>query len=142
MESTSGSEAAAAPWAGGASHVMPAIYVADADGSKLHLVTGHAYNEYGFAWSPDARSILYGRANRQGIYIIGADGRNNHRLTRDSPRPVLSGALAWSPDGHSIAYATDHTGNGDLYVINADGHNKIRLTHSAASDTDPSWQPY
>ena len=119
-----------------------AIYVADADGSKLHLVTGHAYNEYGFAWSPDARSILYGRANRQGIYIIGADGRNNHRLTRDSPRPVLSGALAWSPDGHSIAYATDHTGNGDLYVINADGHNKIRLTHSAASDTDPSWQPY
>ena len=25
----------------------------------------------------------------QGIYIIGADGRNNHRLTRDSPLPVL-----------------------------------------------------
>jgi Tol biopolymer transport system component len=52
------------------------IYVADADGSNLHLVTGHAYNEYGFAWSPDGRSILYGRANREGIYIIGADGRN------------------------------------------------------------------
>ena len=116
------------------------IYVADADGSNLHQVTGHAYNEYGFAWSPDGRNILYGRANRQGIYVIGADGHNNHRLTHDSPRPVL-GALAWSPDGHSIAYATDRTGNGDLYLIDADGHNKVRLTHSAASEIAPTWQP-
>jgi Tol biopolymer transport system component len=117
------------------------IYVADADGRNLHLVTGHAYNEYGFAWSPDGRNILYGRANREGIYIIGADGRNNHRLTRDSPRPVFFEALTWSPDGRSIAYATDRTGNGDIYAIGADGHNKVRLTDTGASDIDPSWQP-
>ena len=70
------------------------IYVADADGSNLHLVTSHAYNEYGFAWSPDGRWILYGRANREGVYVIGADGRNNHRLTRDSPTPVLFPTLS------------------------------------------------
>jgi dipeptidyl aminopeptidase/acylaminoacyl peptidase len=118
-----------------------AIYVADADGSNLHLVTSHAYNEYRFAWSPDGRSILYGRANREGIYIIGADGHSNHRLTRDSPRPVESGALTWAPNGRSIAYATDRTGNGDIYVSDADGHNKVRLTDSAADENDPSWQP-
>lgn len=117
------------------------IYVAHADGSNLHQVTSHAYNEYGFAWSPDGRSILYGRANREGIYVIGADGQNNHSLTRDSPRPVEFGALTWSPDGHSIAYATDRTGNGDIYVIDADGRKKVRLTSSAASDIDPSWEP-
>ena len=117
-----------------------AIYVADADGSNLHLVTSHAYNEYGFAWSPDGRWILYGRANREGIYVIGSDGRDNHRVTRDSPRPVEFGALTWAPDGRSIAYATDRTGNGDIYVIDADGHDKVRLTNSAASDIDPSWQ--
>lgn len=117
------------------------IYVADADGSHLHLVTGHAYNEYGFAWSPDGRSILYGRADRKGIYVISADGRNNHRLTRDSPRPVDFGALTWAPDGRFIAYATDRTGNGDIYVIDADGHNKVRLTHTTASDIEPSWEP-
>ena len=117
------------------------IFVADADGSNLHQVTGHAYNEYGFAWSPDGRSIVYGRANRQGIYVIGADGHNNHRLTRDSPRPVEDFALAWSPDGHSIAYTTDRTGNDDVYLIDADGHNKHRLTNTAANDTAPSWQP-
>jgi Tol biopolymer transport system component len=118
-----------------------AIYVADADGSNLHLVTSHAYNEYGFAWSPDGRWILYGRANREGIYIIGADGRNNHRVTRDSPTPSEWPTLTWAPDGRSIAYETDRTGNGDIYVIDADGHNKARLTSSAANDFDPSWEP-
>jgi TolB protein len=118
-----------------------AIYVADADGSKLHLVTSHAYNEYGFAWSPDGRWILYGRANRKGVYVIGPDGRSNHRLTRDSPSPTLFPTLTWAPDGRSIAYETDRTGNGDIYLIGADGHNKIQLTSSAASDTEPAWQP-
>jgi TolB protein len=117
------------------------IYVADANGSNFHQVTSHAYNEYGFAWSPDGRWILYGRANREGIYVIGADGRSNHRLTRDSPTPSLSAALSWAPDGRSIAYETDHTGNGDIYLIGADGHNQVQLTSSAASDTAPSWQP-
>ena len=109
--------------------------------ATLHLVTSHAYNEYGFAWSPDGRWILYGRANREGIYVIGSDGRNNHRLTRDSPTPTLFSTLTWAPDGHSIAYETDRTGNGDIYLIGADGHNKVQLTSSAASDTEPSWQP-
>ena len=117
------------------------IYVADANGNNLHLVTSHAYNEYGFAWSPDGRWILYGRANREGVYVIGADGRNNHRLTRDSPTPSGFPALAWAPDGRSVAYETDHTGNGDIYLIGADGHNQVQLTSSAASDTAPSWQP-
>ena len=125
----------------GCSDRYDAIYVADANGSHLHLVTSHAYNEYGFDWSPDGKSILYGRTQRKGIYVIDADGRNNHRVTRDSPRPTEFGALTWAPDGRSIAYATDRTGNGDIYVIDANSHNKVRLTNTAADDIDPSWQP-
>ena len=118
------------------------ITVVNADGSNPHVLTDHAYTEYPFAWSPDSRQILYGRKNRQGIYVIGADGRGNHRVTRDSPRQAGWGALAWSPDGRSIAYATDRTGNDDLYVIDADGHNKLRLTSSTGSEIAPSWQPH
>jgi len=122
------------PWYNG-------IYVADADGRNLHLVTSRAYNEYGFAWSPDGRNILYGREHREGTYVIGSDGRNNHRLTRDSPTPTEFPTLTWAPDGRSVAYATDRTGNGDIYVIGVNGQNKVRLTSSAAHDGSPSWQP-
>jgi Tol biopolymer transport system component len=68
-------------------------------------------------------------------------GRNNHKLTRDSPTPSGFPALSWAPDGRSVAYETDRTGNGDIYVIGADGHDQVQLTSSAASDTAPSWQP-
>lgn len=115
------------------------ITVVDANGRDPHVVTDHAYTEYPFAWSPDSRQILYGRQDRQGIYVIGADGRGDHRVTRDSPRPAAWAALAWSPDGGSIVYATDRTGNGDLYVIDADGHDKVRLTSTPDFDLAPSW---
>ena len=117
------------------------IDVVNSDGSGLRRLTKHAYNEYGFAWSPNGRSILYGRENSQGIYVIGADGRNGRRVTPDAPAQTAWGALTWAPNGRSIAYTTDRTGRGDVYVIDANGRNKLRLTRSSEIDLDPAWAP-
>jgi Tol biopolymer transport system component len=113
--------------------------VVNADGTGYHVVTTHAYTEYGEAWSPIGRRILYGRANRQGIYVIGSDGRNNHRVTRDAPPGAGWGALAWSPDGGSIVYDTGGYKNTDLYVIGIDGRDKVQLTATPDIDINPSW---
>jgi Tol biopolymer transport system component len=116
-----------------------AFGVVNADGTGYHVVTTHAYNEYGEVWSPTGHRILYGRANRQGIYVIGSDSRNNHRVTRDTPPGAAWGALAWSPDGGSIVYDTGGYKNTDLYVIGADGRGKVQLTSTPDIDIDPSW---
>jgi Tol biopolymer transport system component len=71
--------------------------------------------------------------------VIGADGRNNKRVTRDSPPRADWGALAWSPGGGSIVYTTDRTGNGDLYVIGVDGRGKVQITSTPETDIDPTW---
>jgi TolB protein len=118
-----------------------------ADEKHFHVVTRHAYNEYGVAWSPQGRRILYGRAispslyrfHSQGIYVIDPNSRNNHRVTRDSPPQAGWGALAWSPDGGSIVYDTGTYKNTDLYVIGADGRDKVQLTNTPDDDIDPSW---
>jgi Tol biopolymer transport system component len=115
------------------------ITAVDADGGDPHVVTDHAYTEYPFAWSPDSRRILYGRQDRQGIYVSGADGRNNHRVTRDAPLQAGWGALAWSPTGGSIVYTSGGTDNTDLYLIGIDGRGKFQLTATPDSDIDPSW---
>ena len=123
-----------------------AFAVANADGTGFHVVTTHAYNEYGVAWSPSGRRILYGRAasksiyvtESKGIYVIGSDGRNNRRVTRDSPPRADWGALAWSPSGGAIVYTTGG-GNTDLYVIGVDGRDKVQLTNTPDDDIDPSW---
>lgn len=124
-----------------------AFAVVDADGRHFHVVTTHAYNEYGVAWSPNGRRILYGRAGSpsfyrfksQGIWVIDPDSRNNHRITRDSPPQADWGALAWSPSGDSIVYDTGPYKNTDLYVIGADGRDKIHLTSGHGIDIDPTW---
>lgn len=116
-----------------------AFGVVNADGTGYHVVTTHAYNEYGEVWSPTGQRILYGRANRQGIYAIGSDSRNNRRVTRDTPPEAGWGALAWSPDGGSIVYDTGGYENTDLYVIGADGRDKVQLTNTPDIDIDPSW---
>ena len=116
-----------------------AFAVVNAGGTGFHVVTTHAYNEYGRVWSPSGRRILYGRADRQGIYTIGADGRGNQRVTRDSPPQAGWGALAWSPNGGSIVYTTGGTDNTDLYLIGIDGRGKVRLTSTPDIDVAPSW---
>ena len=115
------------------------ITVVDADGSDSHVVTDHAYTEYPFAWAPDSRHILYGRQDRDGIYVIGTEGRNNRRVTRDAPPQAGWGALAWSPTGGSIVYTAGGTENTDLYVIGVDGRAKSQLTSTPDIDINPSW---
>ena len=116
-----------------------AFGVVNADRTGYHVVTTHAYNEYGEVWSPSGPRILYGRADGTGIYLIGSDGRNNHRVTRDAPPKADWGALAWSPRGGSIVYDAGDYKNTDLYVIGIDGRDKVQLTDTPDLDIDPSW---
>jgi TolB protein len=75
--------------------------VVNSDGTNYHGVTNQAYNEYGEVWSPHGRRILYGHRHG-GIYVIGSNRQNNHRVTTDSPGQSMAPKLAWSPDGRSI----------------------------------------
>ena len=62
------------------------------------------------------------------------------RLTFD---PGLQIDVAFSPDGQSIAYASDRDGNFDIWVQSARGGpgTARRITTNSASDTQPNWSP-
>ena len=116
-----------------------AFAVVNVDGTHAHVVTTHAYNEYGVAWSPQGRRIIYGHSDGKGIYVIGSDGRHNRQVTPDQPPYAGWGALAWSPHGRSIAYTAGGTDNTDLYVVGLDGRSTVQLTNTPDDDIDPSW---
>lgn len=48
---------------------------------------------------------------------------------------------SWSPDGHTLAFASDRFGNFDIFTIDWDGTNLKRITSDSADEGDPSWHP-
>lgn len=46
-----------------------------------------------------------------------------------------------SPDGNTIAFASDRDGNWKIYVTNSDGSDVCRLTDNPATDDSPTWSP-
>jgi TolB protein len=117
------------------------IYVVKAAGGSERLVTRHAYTEAGFVWRPDGGGVIYAREGRGGVYSMNLDGSGDHRLSRTPPRQDLLGGLSLSPNGRTIAFASDATGAGDIYLVNRDGSGQRRLTENGEIDGAARWSP-
>jgi Tol biopolymer transport system component len=123
----------------------PAIFVMNADGSRVRKLTRNVASDSGPVWSPDGRKIAF-RSARDGngeIYVMNADGSGPRRLTRN---PRSDGAPVWSPDGRMIVFIRFGVGNSDVYVMNADGSGQRNLTPNPEGrrptrDRSPAWSP-
>jgi TolB protein len=129
----------------------PHVYVMDADGTNVELLTSAGRFMRHPAWSPDGRKIAVAHGCNDGtgcIMIVPAqaDGTVPARVgfkggTANSP--------AWSPDGAKIAFTSDarHFEDEayDLYVTDADSSSVPVLLR--ASDVNypyyfqPAWSP-
>lgn len=74
------------------------------------------------------------------IYIIGADGKDETRLTDDT-KPKES--LSWSPDGQQLCYSGETTGEGSrtyqLFRLGSDG--SVQMTRGSGSKFSPLYRP-
>ena len=115
------------------------LYVVNADGSGLRRLTRNQAGTYQVVWSPDGRTIYFGR------YLVSTDGSGARRL------PYIPLTAVWSPDGGRIAFAGKspnpagigprYSSHSDIYVMNADGSGKRKLTHNASYNAEPAWSP-
>ena len=116
------------------------LEVIDTDGAQeTDLISTSSVN-YGIAWSPDSRSIIFS-SDHDGtfdLYVMNADGSNIVQLTDG---PATDWSPAWSPDGSRIAFSSDRGGKGAIYVMNADGSNIAQLTDDKSDAAYPSWSP-
>ena len=125
------------------------IYVVDAaTGDDLVALTScegmskGCSNDYP-AWSPDDQQIVYIHAddyvneiavNAQ-VWVMNADGSNQHPLTTDSP--TKDQVPNWSPDGMSIAYQSGKIGDEGIWVMKSDGSDPHQLSGCQAADESP-----
>jgi Ca2+-binding RTX toxin-like protein len=137
-----------------------AIWVMNADGSQRRQVS--VTRGVAPAWSPDGTQLAfaglrefpefgsrYGPAIRYDAYAVGADGKDERRLTGPlgDEFSYLPGGSApsWWPDGSRLFFQSSRTaadGGVTTYVMNADGTCEGRFAPLVRAPLfDAAWRP-
>lgn len=132
------------------------IYTSAADGSNPQQVTRHPAADWPVSWSPNGRWLLFAsdRDGHWNLYLVAAGcaaapatcAGQTYRLTND---PADEREPAWSPDGRTIAFASNREGNWDIYTLPAPGSHPAevaadlwtRVTATPADERYPAWLP-
>jgi TolB protein len=122
------------------------IAIMNADGSHERLLTDdrHRYDSEP-SFSPDGTRIIFTRWDGHNdtaptLWVISADGSDQRQLTHDRHGRRI-GQARFSPDGRTIVYRSDRTGQAQIWLMNADGSHQRRLTHDRGSDNEPFFSP-
>jgi TolB protein len=118
------------------------IYVMDYDGKNQRQLTQIRNIAIAPNWSPvpgDER-IAYTAWRTAGpqIEVLSVGGDPQPRFQQSGG---TNGFASWSPDGKSIVYSSNRTGEAEIYWANADGSDAKRLTNSRGIDTSPNINP-
>jgi Tol biopolymer transport system component len=126
--------------------LIAAIYLMDADGKNIRLLTPPELQAVQPQWSPDGQRLVFQAHNSQGggeihgfneeIWTISADGSGATRVTNNNKGlPVYlqtphDSVPSWSPEGDQIVFERD---NGpytlsSVYIVGIDGSGERALT--------------
>jgi TolB protein len=113
-----------------------------AGGAPKILSTGFAdrvNNDHGI--SPDATQLAISDNSQDThdslVYVIPITGGTPRRLTKNSP----SYWHGWSPDGKTLAFVGQRSGDFDIYTIPVTGGDETRLTTAKGLDDGPEYSP-
>lgn len=88
------------------------------------------------ALSPDGATIVFTHGGD--LYSVPSTGGKATPLTLHVARDY---APVWSPDGSTIAFASNRHGNYDLYTISSSGGDATRLTFHSGDDIPSAFTP-
>ena len=97
--------------------------------------------DFDLAVDPTGRLLAYASTRHRDtadIYLQSTTGTAVTQLTTDPANDVMP---AISPDGRSLAFASDRSGSWDLYLMDLNGGQAIKLTDDGAQNIHPSFSP-
>ncbi len=126
------------------------LYVMNANGNNVRLVTDKVPEIQELAWSPDGEKIAFSAGGATtfastlppvNIWVVNVNGSGVIPLTRESG---VNRSPTWSPDGKQIAFASnrDSESQTKIWVMNADGSNQREINKSFRFGAgQPDWSP-
>ena len=86
------------------------------------------------AMSPDRKEIVF--VSGGDIWTVSSNGGTASLLIS---HPATESRPQFSPDGKSLAFVSNRTGNGDVYVLNLETNDLSRITFDDALDNLDAW---
>jgi WD40 repeat protein len=121
--------------------------IANADGSGVHPVAGGGRTTaWNAAWSPDSRRIAYTYGDSSHVlqvWVVDADGSDNHVVTHIDRAEGSTQMPAWSPDGRRLAVqvSTQHAGHIWVVDLTTGAARKLAAHDDSIADEVPAWFP-
>jgi TolB protein len=120
---------------------QPQVYIMDADGSNIQLLTSYTAGTRSYRaspdWSPDGRAIAYEQQNGIfQIWMIDLRDRVPKQLTSEGENEDPS----WAPDGRHIVVTSSRSGDKQLWILDTESGRTRQLTHSRGARL-AAWSP-
>jgi cysteinyl-tRNA synthetase len=112
------------------------IYSMNSDGTDVRNITNDPADDTDPSWSPDGTKIVYastpGGLDEPEIFVINAGGIGEPERITDYAG--YDGTPSFSPDGNSIAFESDRSGNLDIWLIPYTGNSSQAPDWSTVND--------
>jgi CxxC motif-containing protein (DUF1111 family) len=120
------------------------MFVMGFDGGQYGEVNNDPQSVNFASFSPDARQIVFAKTvgGIRQVFTMNVDGSNQTQITNDPTSSSIH--PVWSPDGQTIAFATNRPGTGgfQIWTMNPDGTNQTNVTNDGVGGNDfPAWSP-
>jgi TolB protein len=119
----------------------PQVYIMDADGSNVQLLTPYKPGVRSYRaspdWSPDGRAIAYEQQNGNfQVWMIDLRDRVPKQLTSEAENEDPS----WAPDGRHLVFTSSRGGDKQLWIMDTESGRARQLTHSKGARL-AAWSP-
>jgi TolB protein len=120
---------------------QPQVFIMDADGSNVQLLTPYTPGVRSYRaspdWSPDGRAVAFEQQNgRFQIWMIDLRDRVPKQLTSEGENEDPS----WAPDGRHIVFTSSRGGDKQLWIMDTESGRARQLTHNQGARL-AAWSP-